>query len=220
MELVDAINTPLDVNEIELASAINTMSREMNDRYCFNMPFNNELKNVWYNKVGDKNKIEYGYVMSVMGEIAVLMHRLGIKSICDMGCGAGISLYSISQHTNIEVYGYDNEDALLDLSFKILGERLLKNRDITKLEKGDVRNESLVYIYEPIYDKSLCKLFIDSLCEILIPNQLVFCRNINNHVGFSFEHLCSREDMELVAKITPNVPAVKVLSIGAIFKKK
>lgn len=227
MELLEAINKSLDVSEIELSSSINAMTREMSDDYYTRIyyrkherPAKEILQTVWHNKVGDKKNIEYGYVASVMGEIAVFMHRLGIKSICDMGCGAGLSLYSIKQYAkDIEVYGYDNEDALLDLASEIFGERLLKNRDITKLEKGDVRSDSLIYIYEPIYDKSLCKIFIDGLCEILMPNQLVFCRNINSVTGFSFEHLSNRVDMELVVKITPNVPAVEVLSVGAIFKK-
>lgn len=197
MNLVNAIHQKESPNEVELIRKISFMTDEVATLWEGLAKNNSDLSKVWHNKQGEKYRIEYGYSIAPLGKVAVLMRRLGIKSICDLGCGAGIALHALQYHCeDIKVSGFDNEECLVTLANQINECDTFKVKDITKLVMGDISEDTLVYFYEPIYEFSLCEKFIDNLCEILKPNQLVYCSNVNQSVGFSHTLLLRNNHME------------------------
>lgn len=157
---------------------------------------NEELKKVWYNAKTNGSKVtinggeekEWGYwVNQDFGYVCIYTKRLNIDKIVDLGCGAGFGLKVINELCpSIKTFGYDNEQVLLDIANEGKKENekyLLK--DIIKLKKKDIPKDSLIYFWEPIKDRDLCKDFIENLCKIARKGQII-CVKCS---GSSVEHL-------------------------------
>ena len=160
-----------------------------------------ELKSVWYNTKNSDRSIpepkqipghyvipkrdEFGYwANSSIGYVLVLMNRLNIKSICDLGCGAAFALKAIQVvDSHIDFYGYDNEPVLINLS----GSNSCKVKDITKLERIDIDEKSLLYFWEPIKDKEQCEKFVNNLANIAYKGQVIIFQT----AGYSLQHMKS-----------------------------
>ena len=164
-----------------------------------------ELKSIWYNsKNSDRSVIkkqignievtehnEFGYWANTsIGNVLVLMNRLNIKSICDLGCGAAFALKAMQVvDSYIDFYGYDNEPALINLS----GQNSCKVKDIIKLERSDIDENSLLYFWEPIKNNEMCKQFVNNLANIAYKGQIIMFEC----AGYSLEHMRSTSLKEI-----------------------
>lgn len=139
---------------------------------------------------------EYGYyVSSNMSHILNLMQILGIKKICDVGCGFGVAMKSLlSEDDTLEIRGYDNEEYLI----KIAGDKRFEVKDALKLQKGDLFIDELVYLWEPFRDKKLSQQFVNNLASITESGQIFAMNefpyentvtNLLNHT--SFDYVCN-----------------------------
>ena len=176
---------------------------------------NPELKKIWYNTKSDTSDCsieaikkryetdkEFGYWASesAAGSLTVLLNRLSIKKICDLGCGAAFVLKAMEAVDNfdIEYFGYDNEPELIKLANggSLWEEERFMLKDITILERGHLPNDGLIYFWEPIKEDNLCKKFIDNLADIMYPNQLVaFLVS-----AYSSKHMKQNANMELITE--------------------
>jgi len=153
--------------------------------------FNPELKKVWYNTKSDnsdssieaikrryKEDKEFGYWVSQSGgQLLNIMERLDISRIIDLGCGCGYMLKAMRSVEPIEIFGYDNEQVLIDIACSkgtlSQSDQEFKLKDILTLKQSDIPQNSLIYWWEPIKDKELCEKFIDNICNISYPNQII-----------------------------------------------
>ena len=167
-----------------------------------------KLKSVWYNTKNSDRSIpepkqipghyvipkhdEFGYwANSSIGYVLVLMNRLNIKSICDLGCGAAFALKAIQVvDSYIDFYGYDNESVLINLS----GQNSCKVKDIIKLERCDIDEKSLLYFWEPIKDKELCEQFVNNLSKIAYKGQVIIFQT----AGYSLANMRSNPNLREV----------------------
>lgn len=122
---------------------------------------------------------EFGYYISYsFGLLYILMMRLKIYSLFDIGSGPGLGLKAIdwyhdkkSQPCRITLKGCDNE-----LSFYAQGNNLSLNivlKDMTILTKEDIKNYKILYFYEPLIDRTLCNAFAENLSKIVNKKQII-----------------------------------------------
>lgn len=113
---------------------------------------------------------EYGYYVSgYMSHILNLMQILGIKKICDVGCGFGVAMKVLEmEDSSIDVRGYDNEEYLIQLA----NDKRFVVKDALKLQKGDLLEDELVYLWEPFRDKKISLNFVNNLASITKSGQL------------------------------------------------
>lgn len=139
---------------------------------------------------------EYGYyISSHMSHILNFMRLLGIKKICDVGCGFGVAVKTLlTEDDTLDVRGYDNEDYLI----KIAGDNRFVTKDALKLQKGDLLIDELVYLWEPFRDKKMSLSFVNNLANITETGQIFAMNefpyentvtNLLNHK--SFDYVCN-----------------------------
>jgi hypothetical protein len=139
---------------------------------------------------------EYGYYVSgYMSHILNFMQIMGIKKICDIGCGFGVAMKTLlTEDNSIEVRGYDNEPYLVELA----GEKHFQVKDALKLQKGDIEENELLYFWEPFKDKKMSAKFVDNLASVVNTGQILSMHespaentvtNLLHHS--SFDYVCN-----------------------------
>ena len=117
------------------------------------------------------NNKEFSYWMNIdFYSLYKIIQILGIKQICDLGCGVGAGLKGIKKlDDSIIIRGYDNVKDLIVAS----KEKEFYYKDITKLCKGDLCENELVYMYEPFVCKKLSKVFVSNLGNVMLSGQII-----------------------------------------------
>ena len=139
-----------------------------------------KLRNVYKNDIDyqpktiGKNKGQYGYYISeYCGSLVILMKRLKLKSLLDLGSGPGLILNPIKRNVpHSRCVGYEIEEELVNIGNSISYLPILR-KDILKITKEDIKDFQVIYFWEPLKDEVLAKKFVENLSKIVIPNQII-----------------------------------------------
>ncbi len=126
----------------------------------------------------------YGYFISrTVSELYLLLNELKVNSLLDLGCGMGIILKILTQLSEFDeerkqrliLGGIEIDETLVKYS-KLIYEYGVKQGDILKLSKEDIKGYDVIYMWEPlIYEEHIKKLH-DDLFKLMDVNQkIIFC---------------------------------------------
>lgn len=120
-----------------------------------------------------KENGEWGYYIS-HNPFAIIyyMQQNNLKSIVDLGSGAGI-LLQILRGYGFSIKGFEIEDSLIKVATKLLGKNITHKKDILTLTEEDVKDSEVLYFWEPVAEDELAKKFVENLVNILSPTQTV-----------------------------------------------
>jgi len=146
-----------------------------------------ELRKISYtSKRTGKNKGQYGYFVtngSKASSLIKVIQELKIKSLCDLGAGAGILLQTLQQFSTCEkIIGYEIEDSLITLSKKYFDGRVIK-KDLLKLTKRDLIEFDALYFWEPLESPELARKFVTQLEKSCKKGQYLIYNNSGSTGG-------------------------------------
>ncbi len=169
--------------ERDLIDSINS-ANELAMQVYYGLKKDDEIvRNIKYE---GENKGQYGYYVShCAGQLFVILHRMKIKSIIDLGCGAHIlgnvlnhfgSRYTRNSNLGIELNmeGYEIEEKLVKEANSMYFNQNVRRKDILKLESRDLNPYQAVYFWEPLADPKLAKQFVENLEKVMPPNKYIF----------------------------------------------
>ena len=124
-------------------------------------------------KYEGENKGQFGYYPSPsVGELCILLSKLGVKEIVDLGSGIGLLLLAIKAYnSNIKITGFENEKYFIDIANQI-GANTYK-KDILTLKKYDIRKFDALFFYEPFSDPTLSEAFVKNLLKRVSKGQFL-----------------------------------------------
>lgn len=139
--------------------------------------------------------LEYGYYHTeCIFYLVQLLRKYSVSNLFDLGAGIGLLLQQIKILMDIRVAGIENEKELFS---RRLNDQV-KLGDLLKLKRSDVKDFNAFYMWEPIKDDALAKIFIEKLTKSTVKGDLIFynCAGpILNHIGgnknFYFEERCN-----------------------------
>jgi len=115
----------------------------------------------------------YGVYVQTVTTLAILMTRLNLKSIVDLGSGPGFVMYGIKYMVDkANVLGFEIEKELINHS--VLGFGNIKYQDILKVTKKQLADRDCIFFYEPFYDRGLAKQFAQRLNKVCTSGQYIF----------------------------------------------
>lgn len=182
-EIHKILRKPFNIQEQLLIDNINDEVRCITNLYKklrntgeYNIKNNN---NIDYTVKTGKNKGQYGYYVSkYCGCLAVLMKRLQLTSLLDLGSGPGLILNPIKRNIpNSKCVGYEIENDLVNIGNCISRLPILK-KDILKITQEDIKDFQVIYFWEPLRDQQLAKRFVKNLSKIVVPNQVICYKRV------------------------------------------
>lgn len=159
-------------------------------------------EDIYTTQKGEGRK-EFGYYHSEGAalDIAELTDLLKLNSVCDLGCGGGLLLAELNAlRPNLKLLGYDNERRWLNFAERMLGVTDVKELDLLKITKKDIKGFDLLYLWEPLRDDTLAKIFASKLESAMHKGQILLYR-CSGTIGF---HLFKNNKFERVKGIEYN----------------
>jgi len=160
-----------------------------------------EYRNLYHKTKGN----EFGYFISrTVEDLYAFIKILGYTKICDLGCGYGVALKALKRFDEtIQISGYDNEPYLI----KLAEDDNFVCKDITILEKGDVKIDQIIFMWEPFIDKDLSTKFVNNMANIAEKGQIIVIgecpeltvRNLLNNKAF--EYVCNFGNKYIFMKV-------------------
>lgn len=141
------------------------------DRFSAFAAKTTDLKQIVYTTKG-KNGDEWGYYVSHnIGRLAVVLKKNKIKSLVDLGCGAGVLLRVLSMYVPyISLRGIDNEESLVSYCNRFMNHSAKKG-NILSLKREDIEHYQVIYFYEPLRSEKLAQQFVENLSKIVTKGQ-------------------------------------------------
>jgi hypothetical protein len=149
----------------------------MRDAYSDTTPENNSIE------YRSKPNGEYGhYINNHTKELYLILSRLKITKMLDLGSGPGIIFKPLATELGIANHsfiGYENETELVEIGQKYGNN--IKQKDILKLTAEDFKDIPLVYFWEPMNDRKLCEQFVNNL-ELVIPSNVIVVYRFSGYI--------------------------------------
>ena len=160
-------------------NVINLPALERNNTNYFY--YNNiaEFIRAYINVLGKKIKDDtaYNYIPYYYGNlytICILLGKLGINKVADLGSGPGLTLSVFREYLPLFKSLYTGFE--LDRRFVPFGKALgidIQVKDITKLKVEDISQFEALYMYEPLRDEKLIEKFVKNLDKIMRDDQVI-----------------------------------------------
>lgn len=169
---------PLTVKEKATCSIYNSFGQQNANLFFENLKLKHPevaLKTLHNVKSTEKKtKGQFGYYHNTRcAELYFFMKKHKKKRICDLGSGAGVLLQTIKTiNWNIIVKGFEIEKSLVEYSNTYNNFRTLE-KDILTLTKEDLKDQEIIYFWEPLYEDGLAKKFAENLGKVLTKGQLI-----------------------------------------------
>jgi hypothetical protein len=181
-EIVFLLQVPYSMEERSLSNMLyNVSNSSMELSRSLLGRCDSDLRSV-VGSIKPNNKKEFGYIPALGsgGHLFLLMRRLGINNLIDLGCGMGFILNAVDighkfvGNKEHQIIGYENEPLLLEVAIALHRNSNHKFflRDILKLNHEDIVDKSIIYWYAPFPDRNLIKEFIDNIVRITNKGQI------------------------------------------------
>jgi len=151
-----------------ITSDLLSLSNKLCDLY---IELNPQLRELSYTTLNE-NKEQGYYPSNNAWIISQILKYLTRSKIIDLGCGCGILL------KQLQCFGYDNVMGVEKYKhfFPLLN--LLKVpaicKDIVLLEKSDIRNYDVIYLYAPLKDEDMIIKFVNNLYNIMDKQIIIY----------------------------------------------
>jgi SAM-dependent methyltransferase len=146
-----------------------------------------EIKEVCYNLVDDHKS--YGYYLSnnTLPKVYELLKRLKCKSFIDLGCGMNLTTNMLLQtelyfnsKSPIKFSGIERDKKLIEFShlfFSFDSDDIpVVEADLLNITEKHIQHADVLYMYEPIHDRQMVRLFVDNLVNIMNFNQTILLK--------------------------------------------
>lgn len=161
--------------EIDLINYTNALTRKI---YFETVIGTNTTDPVYQTKRGEREG-EYGYYMSgFIRDLYVIMNRLKLTKLLDLGSGPMIGLMPL-HNRGIICKGFEIEDNFINLANRLLYYNSCVKKDILKITKSDIKDYEVIFFYEPFCSKKLSKQFIQNLSKIVSKEQIIVYNQAN-----------------------------------------
>ena len=127
------------------------------------------------NKINDNTAYNYiPYYYENLYTICILLGRLGVNKVADLGSGPGLALHVFREHLSLFKSIYTGFE--IDKRFVPFGKALgidIQVKDITKLKVEDISKFEALYMYEPLIEEKLIEKFVKNLDKIMRNDQVI-----------------------------------------------
>jgi 2-polyprenyl-3-methyl-5-hydroxy-6-metoxy-1,4-benzoquinol methylase len=150
----------------------------------------NDLLKINYQPKHDgDNKGQFGYYPnSNVADILLFMKEYDLKTIMDLGAGAGILVHTL-RRLGFKAYGMEIEDSLVEISNNIQGMNWDENsfvikQDILTIASFDIQKYDCIYFWEPFYQRDLAKKFVENLSKSMKSGQYILYKRHGDIFNF------------------------------------
>lgn len=177
----------------DIATVMNELINPMYRTLASQIP---SYDDVSYKRKGEEDTPEFGYYISYfLKEVVEVINYFEVKSLLDLGCGAGIFTSVLKSTTGIKVAGYDNEKVFIERKLGYVQHEEFKLKDITKVTRKELSKYDCVYFWEPIIHRPTCEKFIQNLVREMPDNQYI----IYKCDGPAIDYLSQEKGLALLA---------------------